>query len=394
MSISAWRVATVTFLLAASPLVGAALTGALATNPTDGPGDSLFASHPVGVGPSGSPGFQVSNWTPVGVPGPSNRSEAAMTYARPIHAASYVLLFGGRRGGSVLSDTWVFQNGSWSRLVLATHPPPTRFGMMAWDAADQEVVLFGGSNYTAYLNDTWKFTLSGGWTLLHPGTSPMARRSGGMVYDVADGYLVLWGGHTSSPPSLVDYQPAYRMLNDTWTFRGGAWTNVTSSSAPTPASEPALVYDPSASAVIEFGGYDQHGRHGYVGLNQTWWFRAGVWTDFMFAVAPGPRDGAAAFYDPLAGGNGTSGIVLVGGQDEGVPGQCLLNGTWVLSGSSLAALAWRHLAPSNLPLMDSATAVYDNAAGAAILFGGTGTSGGVCAGISKMVWYGTTWELF
>lgn len=264
---------------------------------------------------------------------------------------------------------------------------------MVWDPKVQAVLLFGGSNGTAYHNDTWKFTLSQGWTELHLSVAPPARRAAGMTYDGATGEVILWGGHDSLPGTGAHNQSDYVMLNDTWSFYGGRWRNVSTVIGPAPAAEPTLVYDPLISAVVEFDGYTQNltaTTHAYHAQNQTWVYASGRWTPLALSVMPWPRDGAAAAFDPYAGG-----VVIYGGQDEGTPGECLMNDTWLLSGSTVAALHWTELptaAGATPPLMDSSMAVYDAAAGRLFMFGGTGSSKGVCGGIPSMIWFSGTWE--
>jgi PKD repeat protein len=321
---------------------------------------------------------------------PSKRSDYSMTYATPTKGNPYVILFGGRKGGSVYDDTWVFLHGAWYEPKLRTHPPPTRYGMITWDPVDQEVVLFGGSNETAYMNDTWTFTPKTGWQQLHPSIAPAPRRSGGMVFDAADGYVLLWGGHNSSD-ELDHYQPDYTMLNDTWKFLHGTWTRLVTAQAPHGVSEPTLDYDPALGKVVEFGGYYQTGavKGGYRALNQTWVYSAGVWTNLSLSHSPYARDGAASAYDPALGG-----LVISGGQDEGVANECLMTDTWVLTGSSPQTAAWTQLSTAGaVPPMDSAYAVYDADLAEIVMFGGTGNTRGICGGIPTMDWFSTTWLL-
>lgn len=336
---------------------------------TDAPWGGAMASHVQ----------QTPTWTLLNATGPANRSSYGLAYAAPRFGTPYALLFGGRSGNKLLSDTWEFYGGEWHNLSLAIHPPATRYGTLAWDASDNYTVLFGGSNWTAYMNDTWIFS-GGQWTKLHPLTSPPARRSAGMTFDAADGYIVLWGGHVGSPA----YQPGYVMLNDTWTFHAGVWTNVTGKISPPPAAEPSLTYDADARAVILFGGYNQSGVHGYRGLNDTWEFRAGRWTNLSLSHSPWARDGAAVAYDPRLGG-----VVVAGGQDEGVAGHWLMNDTWLLTGNSTDGWVWAELYPKeSFPPMDSAMAVFDARMGGMLLFGGVGSAPG-----APMHWLGATWEL-
>ncbi|MCI4332483.1 MAG: hypothetical protein L3K01_01945 [Thermoplasmata archaeon] len=328
-------------------------------------------------------------WVDLNLSGPTNRSEFGFVWANPSTGTPFGVLFGGRRGHSSLNDTWLFTNSSWTQIFPSAHPGPTRNGMMAWDPVDQEVVLFGGSNATAYLNATWVFHMGHGWRQLTPTVSPPARRSGGMAYDGADHYVVMWGGHNGTAPNgSINYQPDYTMLNDTWSFSGGAWTQVVTANAPPPSSEPSLQYDPTTGVVIEFGGYDQHGVGGYLAFNQTWAYSAGLWTNLGLVHSPYARDGAASTFDA------SRGVVLTAGQDEGVHGRCLMNDTWVLSGPSASALHWHKVfTTAQFPPMDSASAVYDSALHANLLFGGTGTNARLCGSVKTQTWLGATWEL-
>jgi hypothetical protein len=290
--------------------------------------------------------------------------------------------------GHLYGDTWLYRDGTWSEFNGTSSPPPSRFPSLAWDAADQVVLLFGGSTLTADLNDTWEFQYPTGWTELHPSVAPPARRSAGMAFDVVDDAVVLWGGHNSTPGYPVDDQQHYTMDNDTWEFRAGAWHQILTTHAPLPSSEPTLVADPLLGGLVEFGGYDQLGPGGYIAWNQTWLFRGGEWTNLTLPLAPNARDGAAGAFDPALGG-----VVIYGGQDEGVANECLMNDTWVLAGTP-QDVRWVRLAPSGAPpLLDSAGAVYDPVGGAFVLFGGTGSSAGMCASSQDMTWYGSTWTL-
>ena len=70
---------------------------------------------------------------------------------------------------------------------------------MAYDAAIGQLVLFGGtSSNGTVLNDTWTYNGTT-WTQLSPLTSPSARSDFSMAYDPAMGQLVLFGGDECHP---------------------------------------------------------------------------------------------------------------------------------------------------------------------------------------------------
>ncbi|MCI4367052.1 MAG: PKD domain-containing protein, partial [Thermoplasmata archaeon] len=225
--------------------------------------------------------------------------------------------FGGGGAGSFLNDTWAFQGGNWSDLSPTVSPGPRRGPMMSYDPRDGYLLLFGGSNGTAYLNDTWAFH-GGTWSLLHPGDSPSARRGGGMTYDAADAELLLYGGHNGSLS-----QATYTYFGDLWAFAGGNWSELLPTSAPpeNPPAEagPLFAYDPGSGIVVLFGGYralDPNGS-GEAPLNYTYTFQGGQWTNLSSTSAahsPPPRDGSAFVFDEA-----TSALVTWGGDDQALP---------------------------------------------------------------------------
>ena len=211
-------------------------------------------------------------------------------------ADGYVMMFGGEDVSSAtLATTWTFTRGNWSELspVGGVAPPARYEAQMAYDAADGQVLLFGGCADVAcqhLLNDTWAF-VHGQWTNLtgRIGTSPPGRARGMMTYDGADGYVLMFGGHQ---PSGTNF------LQDAWSFRSDAWSAIPianpSASVPSPRYGAALVYDPARNLTVLFGGNSAAGV-----LADTWSYRAGNWTDLTASLssAPGLRWAASATYD-------------------------------------------------------------------------------------------------
>lgn len=142
--------------------------------------------------------------------------------------------------------------------------------------------------------DLWWFPDGSTWTYAHGMWSNVTATAGvptgmkenvRMVYDAQDGYVVLFGGAVpGSPP---------RPLAETWTFRGGHWTNLTGSlpGSPPPRLLGVMTYDSEDREVVLFGGSGPN----YVATNETWTFVGGRWTN---ATVPGPP--------PLGGGLGLS----------------------------------------------------------------------------------------
>ncbi|MGC2035707.1 MAG: kelch repeat-containing protein [Thermoplasmata archaeon] len=151
---------------------------------------------------------------------PSARAFSSMAYDTK---NGYVVLYGGGSHGEALRDTWKFVDGRWSQLKPAVSPQASYYTMMAFNGPSSStgryVLLFGGiANGKAYPY-TWEYLL-GKWTNISPTTSPPARFGASMAYDAQDGYMVLFGG-ISQP------RPGAPVLDDTWTFANGSWTNRT-----------------------------------------------------------------------------------------------------------------------------------------------------------------------
>lgn len=318
------------------------------------------------------------NWTERVPPtNPGNLSEFAFAWV-PNGSNGFGLLFGGRGGLSTLSNaTWTYQGGRWTELNLSFHPSARRGAMMTYDAAAGGALLFGGSNATAYLNDTWLFQ-GGHWLHLHPTYVPPGRRVGALAYDFAAGAAILFGGHNGYLTTS-----AYRFLNDTWAFARGQWTCLTPVHVPPARGEPMMAYDKAAKALVLFGGYQQTGST-YTAFNDTWMFRGGDWHPLSLAGAPPARDGGSLVDDKAAGG-----LVLAGGEYQALNASAHVeyNDTWVLLGSTPAALHWVKVSLGrSFPGDDALNAVYDPQTGQVLLYGGR-------TGFGVTTWFNATWTL-
>src|SRR5437773_7108391 len=229
-------------------------------------------------------------------------------------------MFGGAnttyQGGTYFGDTWLFEGGSWTQINPPISPPARVDAASASDAADGYIVMFGGvgAGTNNILADTWTFR-GGTWTQLAPppAPSPSGRDASEMTFDAADGKIILFGG----------YDLSSGWLNDTWTFSAGSWTQLTPSVSPQPRASPTLAYDAIDGYVLLFGG---NGNRGY--LNDTWTFLGGSWTQLVPSVSPPSRDLPAIAYDGKGGY-----IVIFGGWNTrgGVLGD-----TWVYAAHLIA----------------------------------------------------------
>ncbi|MCI4345072.1 MAG: hypothetical protein L3J87_05560, partial [Thermoplasmata archaeon] len=255
---------------------------------------------------------------------------------RPLESASgafdaldgYVLMFGGRGvSGAMDSSTWVFLRGNWSELPVGSGvAPPARYeASMAYDSEDHEVVLFGGcadSPCDRVLNDTWSFA-GDRWTNLTSleRHAPIPRARAMLVDDTGVGSLLLLGGISANTAQY---------LGDFWSFQGGQWTQLPSpgpsGSMPSARAGSAMVFDTAQNETVVFGGGSAAGV-----LGDTWTYKGGNWTDVTsrLLATPGPRWMASAAYDS------EQGIPLVvNGYDHGT----FISDVWAFDGTSWAQL--------------------------------------------------------
>lgn len=244
--------------------------------------------------------FDNGNWTDISrkVTGhPTERIGEAIAYDP---ASGTVVLFSGLAahgyGGLGLGDTWEFNGTAWTNLSLSIHPSYLFGAEMTYDAKDGYLLLFGGSSPGSMPqpNQTWEFS-NGSWTQLHPKVAPPPRALEGLAYDAAAGYVLMYGGVTWAGSGFAQYGSA---LSDSWSFSGGTWTNLTAAASPASGPGPgarfamAFDYDPSAKAIVMFGGSADP--------RATWTFANGSWSSRSLAdqIAPAPGIYARMVYVP------------------------------------------------------------------------------------------------
>ena len=277
-------------------------------------GPSAPPALPVGRGPSGAgaaptnvpgPAYRwVAAATPT--PGPSARAYPAMAWD-PVDG--YVVLFGGYLASGVPGfDTWSYLNGTWTNLTseISGHPPSVYAAGFAYDPSDQKMILFGGdirsgvrTNYTwAYHDLTWtNFTSSSG-------PAPSQRVLPGMVTDSTAGDIVLVGGFVSGPVGAT--------ANDTWTYAGGRWTNV-SSAVPLPLrifDGVTMADDPAADGVLLVTLASESATGDPPLFAATYVYTAAGWQN-LTAISPNAPFTAGLFGAPSVGYLPASGAVVV-----------------------------------------------------------------------------------
>ena len=181
-----------------------------------------------------------------------------------------------------------------------------------------------------------------------------------MTWDPSSQAVVLFRGF-----SLASGQ-----LNDTWEFKGGSWSNVTTNSSgatpPSPTIDAGFAADPSLPGAILFGSENASGDP----TNATYAFESGRWTQALTVTAPPERSGPALTFDASLGG-----LVLFGGHYPPLgPG---FSDTWVYSsGSGRVPSTWMKLTPvASPPGLSGAAMAFDVPDHEVVLFGGIGPTG-------------------
>jgi hypothetical protein len=247
---------------------------------------------------------------------------------------------------------------------------------MAYDAADGYVLLFSGSSQ----DDTWKFA-GRVWTSLNV-SAPPPRVSGSMTYDAKDGYVLLFGGSGGAQGGYLNTT----YFQDTWSFVGGVWTNLTptvinSTNSPGPRYGASMAYDSHDGYVVLFGGdYERNF------LQDTWKFVGGRWTNITNITVTAANTPPCRFAAGMSDDPAQREVVLFGGDGKTPSGGCgadnlnlTLSDTW-----TFAAGTWTNHTPTQTtssksmeqtpPKSWSVSMTYDASDGYVVLFGGIGVT--------------------
>ncbi len=282
-----------------------------------------------------------TNWynaAPPTVPPP--RSGAVQAYDT---GTGQMVMFGGYENGAHLNDTWAWNGSTWTQLFPALSPPVRGYASMAYDpdmnAGAGALVLFGGWN-GSFLNDTWAWNGTS-WSEVAT-TGPPVRDEASMAWDpvmnAGAGGMVLFGGAGSTN------------YNDTWSWSGTTWTQLSPTTSPSARGYSSLAYDTGTQQMVLYGGY------GTTYDNDTWLWDGSNWDLQSPGTSPGARDAATMAYDSATGQ-----LLLAAGSNGSTLGD-----TWNWTGST-----WAQLAPTTtLPARWRATMAYDVATSQMVLFGG------------------------
>jgi hypothetical protein len=124
--------------------------------------------------------------------------------------------------GGFLNETWLWDNGTWVKVISQHQPPPrSKFGM-AYDEARNKVVIFGGVYDTTLYNDTWEWD-GIDWVKIETEHAPPPRCCHAIAYDPSNAQIVLYGG----------WDPRTNLfLDDVWLWDGYDWTELENQEVP------------------------------------------------------------------------------------------------------------------------------------------------------------------
>ncbi|MFO0574141.1 MAG: kelch repeat-containing protein [Polyangia bacterium] len=302
----------------------------------------------------GQPARMPLTLEPIETDGPGARLGAALAHD-PV--SGRLLLIGGRRGSTVLSEPWAWDGARWQKQ--AEPGLPARSGhAVALDPQRGLLLLFGGRGADgALLADTWLYD-GAAWQRVAVAGPPA--RAHTALAPVAGG-LLLSGGVGATDAAL----------GDTWSWDGQGWREVTAARDACPDERPATASGPrcrtgaslvaAGPAALLLGGLLGPRPTSPPELDEVAW----RWDGGSFAALPvSPATvlqrwlGAAA---PVSDGR----VLIGGGQSSGGPRQDF----YLLEASSGRASPLLGVAP---PARSEAALAYDPLRDEAILFGGEG----------------------
>ena len=303
----------------------------------------------------------IRSWVkPAVASGPSACNGPKLAY----HAAQkLVYAYGGHVGGSTptlcTQQAWTYDSSTkaWTKLCDPCPPGPRMGHALVYDSARQVLVLFGGSDGTAAHGDVWELGAGGQWQLKPLITTPSPRSSFSAAFDAKRGRLVIFGGQDSTDALLDDVweydgqkwsgplsptvrplprrqgfatfagntqAPALRdrvaifggelkgevMVDDLWTWDGGAWQQLCTSCTGTPRCAASLGFDPRSGRLIVVGGWKGDGE-----LAGTMEYATTAFASM--SALPTARDTTGLAYDPYH-----DLFVLFGGNGDGCKGDC------------------------------------------------------------------------
>ena len=284
---------TPSITLVAAALVVLTSSPGLFGGPSPSPTLSVSAglAQSTAINPTGPVPF----WSPVEMANTPPTPDRTWAFTYDAHDGYDVFLeYFAAPGYAYQAQTWTFSNGVWTNRTstVGVQPPCCALAPMVYDSADQALVFLVADYASGAPNvQTWAYS-AGAWSRTATGSPPAPTSPRGYTYDLADdaadGYVLLFGGAVSGPCAPAGI---CGLLQDTWSYRSGVWTNLTPSLGSSPPPDycwyfpagacSAMTYAQSARAVVLFGV-------GYSAMNETWQFAGGKWANVTATSGPAP----------------------------------------------------------------------------------------------------------
>jgi Galactose oxidase, central domain len=247
-----------------------------------------------------------------------------------------------RQTSGPLGDTWTGDGATWHRAAGAG-PTARYLAALAYDSKRNVFVLFGGQTAKGTSDETW--TWDGKvWKQMSPAHKPPPRRAAGMAYDPAHQVVVLFGGR-------IPDQAEGRDANDTWTWDGSDWVQVDTGPGPPPVRE-GLSLITADDRIILFGGHFANAVY----FGDAWSWDGKTWSRVDIGPMPPGRGAASVAWDPV-----DSSLFVVGGVGFNATAGPGAQGTPLGDGWTLAGGRWTQLTGSGPGRLAYANAIWDRA---------------------------------
>ncbi len=283
--------------------------------------------------------------------------------ARYDHALAFdsdkqqLILFGGRAGGNIFGDTWIFDLKMNAWREVKTPAPSPRFGFAsAYDPKTKAVYLFGGQK-DAFYNDVWKFdTQTETWSEIETqGDKPDIRYGHGVTLDTKNNRLIISHGFARDGRH-----------NDTWALdlNTNEWTELTpSGDKPLNRCLHDIAYAANANAVYLFGGCSS----GFGPCPQGDLWALDLTTNQWTLLSPAGETPAARENPAVVVDSKTGNLILFGGRAGSAQ-----NDLWVFDAN---AKTWKQIDAQGPSARKSHDAVFDATSNRVFIFGGSGSEG-------------------
>jgi hypothetical protein len=254
---------------------------------------------------------------------------------------------------------------SWSDVTPGPSNPPSAGGPIAYDPATGDMVMTEASSSGSVASWSWDGKV---WTDQTPALATMdLTNSTLLAYDSATSQLVAVAGGA------------------TWTWAGSSWTQADASAPATDsgyfqAPTSSMAFDDASNQLILVSDQLSEGDQ----TEQTWTWDGSTWTQLSPNVNPPARGAPSLAYDPAVASTG--GLVLFGGY----VGSASESDTWVWDGSDWSAQS----VATSPPGRAYGVMAYDPIGGQLVLYGGDvpGQYGGMTSVFDTWEFDGTTWN--